>query len=96
MQDIFIQSKVIDIIPKFKMATAAILDFQFMWIWPFRRVDSVVFVFCTKFGSNLFFYVWPALCHAVIKRILIDWLSVIVTEIDAHMLQTFIWWPHAH
>jgi len=30
MQDIFIQSKVIDIIPKFKMATAAILDFQFM------------------------------------------------------------------
>jgi len=35
------------------MAAAAILDFQFMWIWPFRRVDSVVFVFCTKFGSNI-------------------------------------------
>ena len=28
MQDIFIQSKVIDIFPKFKMAAAAILDFQ--------------------------------------------------------------------
>ena len=28
--DIFIQSKVIDIFPKFKMAAAAILDFQFM------------------------------------------------------------------
>ena len=27
--------------------------FQFKWIWPFRRVDSVVFVFCTKFGSNI-------------------------------------------
>jgi len=30
MQDIFIPSKVIDIFPKFKMAAAAILDFQFM------------------------------------------------------------------
>ena len=28
--DIFIQSGVIDIFPKFKMATAAILDFQIM------------------------------------------------------------------
>ena len=28
--DIFIQFKVIDILPKFKMAAAAILDFQFM------------------------------------------------------------------
>ena len=44
MQDVFIQSKVIDIFPKFKMAAAAILDFQFMWIWPFRRVGSVIFV----------------------------------------------------
>ena len=35
------------------MAAAAILDFQFMWIWPFRRVESVVFVFCTKFCSNI-------------------------------------------
>jgi len=50
--DIYIQSRVIDICSKFKMAAAAILDFQFMWIWPLRRVDSVVFVFCTKFGSN--------------------------------------------
>ena len=32
VQDIFIKSKVIDIFPKFKMAAAAILDFQFMWI----------------------------------------------------------------
>jgi len=23
-------------------------------------------------------------------------MSVIVTEIDAHMLQTFIWWRHAN
>ena len=58
MQDIFMQFKVIDIFPKFKMATAAILDFQFMWIWPFRRVDSVVFVLCTKFGSNICYSHW--------------------------------------
>ena len=48
--DIFIQSGVIDIFPKFKIATAATLDFQIMWIWLFRCVDSVVFVFCTKLG----------------------------------------------
>ena len=30
------------------MAAAAILDFQVMRIWPFRRVDSVAFVFCVK------------------------------------------------
>ena len=35
------------------MAAAAMLDFQVMRIWPFRRVDSVAFVFCTKFGSNI-------------------------------------------
>jgi len=51
--DIFIQSGVIDIFPKLKMAAAAILAFQVMRIWPFRRVDSVVFVFCTKFCSNI-------------------------------------------
>ena len=50
--DIFIQSGV-DIFPKLKMATAAFLDFQVLRIWPFRRVDSVAFVFCTKFGSNI-------------------------------------------
>jgi len=48
--DIFIHSGVIDIFPKFKMAAAAILDFQIMWIWLFVCVDSVVFVFCTKLG----------------------------------------------
>jgi len=56
--DICIQSRVIDIFLKFKMAAAAIFDFQFMWIWPFRRVDSVVFVFCTKFGSKICYSHW--------------------------------------
>ena len=51
--DIFIQCGVIDILPKLKMAAAAILDFQVMGIWPLRRVDSVAFVFRTKFGSNI-------------------------------------------
>ena len=48
--DIIIHSGVIDIFPKFKMAAAAILDFQIMRILTFRRVDSVAFVFCTKLG----------------------------------------------
>jgi len=48
--DIFIQSEVIDIFPKFKMAAAANLDFQVMWIWPIGGVDSVVVVLCTKLG----------------------------------------------
>jgi len=30
---IYMQSGVIDIFPKFKLATAAILDFQVKWIW---------------------------------------------------------------
>ena len=51
--DIFIKSGVIDIFPKFKMAATAILDLQFMWIWPYRRFDSVVFVFCVKLCSNI-------------------------------------------
>ena len=51
--DIFIQSGVIDIFPKFKMAAAAILDFQIMCIWIFGCVDSVVFVFCAKLGKNI-------------------------------------------
>ena len=154
------------------MAAAAILDFQFMWIWPFLRVDSVVFVFCTKFGSNICYSHWDrrtyaseinlmtlheltsgfdfwsrghlrmAAMHLPIKFgayvlihsgvidifpkfrwrqppswifrlcefghsvMLIVWylcsvpnlfqISVIVTEIDALILQTFIWWRHAN
>ena len=48
--DNFIQSGDIDIFPKFKMAAAAILEIQIMWIWLFGCVDSVVFVYCTKLG----------------------------------------------
>jgi len=62
--DIFIQSGVIVIFPIFKLAAAAILDFQIMWIWPFRRVDSVAFVFCTKFGSNICYSHWDRRTYA--------------------------------
>ena len=107
LQDIFIQSKVIDIFPKLKMAAAAILDFQFMWIWPFRRVDSAVFVFCTKFGSNICYSHWDRrTCEfghsgVLIVRYLCSvpnlvQICVIFTEIDAHMFQTFIWWRHTN
>jgi len=62
--DICNQSRVIDISLKFKMAAAAILDFQFLWIWPFRRVDSMVFVFCAKFGSNICYSHWDRHTYA--------------------------------
>ena len=171
--DIYIQSRVTDISLKFKMAAATILDFQLIWIWPVRHVHSVVFVFCTKFGSNIcyshqyrctyasglhlmtsrelisgfdfwsrghlrvavgasshiilckislsspklltFFRNWRwrprpywifSLCEVGHSGVLIVWylcsvpnlvqISVIVTEIDTHMLQTFIWWRHAN
>jgi len=62
--DICIQSRVIDISLKFKMAAAAILHAQFLWIWPFRRVVSVVFVFCAKFGSNISYSHWDRRTYA--------------------------------
>jgi len=46
------------------MAAAAILDFQIMWIWPFQRVDSVVFVLCTKFGLNIYYSHWHRRIYA--------------------------------
>jgi len=62
--DTFIQSGVIDIFPIFKMAAAAILDFQIMLIWLFRRVDSVVYVLGTKFGSNICYSHWDRRTYA--------------------------------
>jgi len=55
------------------MAATAILDFQVMWIWPFQRVDGVVFVFCTKFGSNISYSHWdrrtyPSDIHLMTSR----------------------------
>jgi len=61
---IYTQSRVIEIFQKFKMAAAAILDFQFMWTWPFRRIDSVVFVFCAKFGSSICYSHWDRHTYA--------------------------------
>jgi len=55
--DIFIQSGVIDVFLftylKIQDGGGRHLDFQVMWIWLLRRDDTVVFVFCTKFGSNI-------------------------------------------
>ena len=71
--DIFIQCEVIDIFPKSKMAATAIFNFQVMWIWPFRRVDGVVFVFCAKFGSNICYshwdrHIYPSDIHLMTSR----------------------------
>jgi len=68
------------------MAAAAILDFQVMWIWPFRRVDGVVFERCTKFGSNIRYSHWDRCTYAS----------------DIHLLTSreftsgFNFWSHGH
>jgi len=46
------------------MAAAAILEFYVMWIWLFRRVDSVVYVLGTKFGSNISYSHWDRRTYA--------------------------------
>jgi len=40
------------------------LDLQFLSIWPLRRVGSVVFVFCTKFGPNTCYSHWDRRTYA--------------------------------
>ena len=55
------------------MAAAIILDFQIMWIWLFWCVDIVVFVFSTKFGSNIYYShsdrrTYPSEIHLMTSR----------------------------
>ena len=65
------------------MAAAAILDFQAMWISPFRCVDSVVFELCIKFDSNICYSHWDRRTYAsdVTQidfrfRLLVTWSSL--------------------
>ena len=155
--DIFIQSRVIDIFPKLKMAAAAIfgicvlcriwfkylllslrsthicfkrsfddvtrITFRFRilvtWSSPRRRGASYQIIWCKislscpklltffrnskwrpppswmfslyEFGHSSVLAVWYLCSVPNLVQI-----SVVVTEIDAHMLQTFIWWRHAN
>ena len=57
--DIFFISHNLKIQKKSKIAAAAILYFQVMWIWPFRRVEL-----CTKFGSNICYSHWDRRTYA--------------------------------
>ena len=62
----------------------AILDFQVMWIWPFRRVDSVAFVFCTKFGSNI--------CYCDVSKDSPYLFTVLHCDFQFWFLVYFRWW----
>ena len=64
MQDIFIQSKVIDIFSEIQDGGRSHLGFSVYRIWPFRCVDSVVFVLCTKFGLNICYSHWDRHIYA--------------------------------
>jgi len=68
------------------MAAAAILDFQFMWIWPFRRVDSVVFVICIKFGSNICYSHWDRRTYASDLRLMTS----------CELISGFDFWSRGH
>jgi len=103
--DIFMQSGVIDIFPKFTMAEAAILDCQVTWIWPFRRVDSVVLVLCTKFGSNICYCHWdrrtyPSDIHLMTSPTRINFrFRLLVTCSSPHGCDAFshkTWWRYLY
>jgi len=68
------------------MAAAAILNFQVMWIWPFWRVDSAVFVFSTKFGSNICYSHWDRRTYP----------SEIHTMTSRKLTSGFDFWSRAH
>ena len=47
--------------PKWRQPASCILR---LWIWPLRRVDSVKFEICTKFGSNICYSNWDRRTYA--------------------------------
>jgi len=62
----------------------------FFWNWRWRPPPFWIFSIY-EFGHSGVLVVWY-LCYV---PNLVQ-ISVIVTEIDAHMFQTFIWWRHAN
>ena len=71
------------------------LDFQVMWIW-FRRVDSVVFVLCTKFGSNICYshrdrHTYASDIHLMTSRKLTSGFDL---WSRGHMRFPFYWWSN--
>ena len=62
----------------------------FLRNWRRRSPPSWIFSLC-EFGHSGVLAVWYLCSVPNVVQI-----SVIVTEIDTHMLQTFIWWRHAN
>ena len=66
--------------------------FSLCEFWPFRRVGSVVFVFCTKFGSNICYNHWDRRTFDDVRRInfrfqiLVTWSSVHGLVASSHEL----------
>jgi len=74
--------------PKFKMAPAAILDFQIMWIWPFGCVDSMV---CALYQIGLKYLHWSLRStHLCFRRSFDD-----VTRINFRF-RLLVTWSSAH
>jgi len=86
--DIFIQSGVIDIFLKFKMATAAILDFQIIRILLFGCVDSGI---CVLYQIGLKYMHWLLRStHLCFRRSIDD-----VTRINFRF-RLLVTWSSAH
>jgi len=73
---------------KISLFSPKLLTFSRKSRW--RPPPSWIFSLC-KFGHSGVLVVW---CLCSVPNLV--QISVIVTEIDAHMLQTFIWWRHAN
>jgi len=68
-----------------------------MWIWPFRCVDSVVFVSCTKFGSNICISQSLRSMHRCLRLSFEINHQQIVTRINFRFRLSVTWsFPHGH
>jgi len=83
--DIFIQSKIVKDKRHFS-------EIQYGGrIWPFRRVDSVVFVLCIKFGLNICYGHWDRQYDLRLTRInfhfqlLVTWSSLCMASVHLPM-----------
>jgi len=76
------------ILCKISISSPGILTFFLNSRW--RLLPSWIFSL-RKFGHSGVYILW---CLCSVPNL--DQIYVIVTEIDVHMLQTFIWWRHAN
>jgi len=81
-ENIFIQSGVMDIFPKIKMAAATILDFQVMWIWHIPA--------CWQCGTWALYQIWFKYLLSSLRS---THLWSIPSFDDVTQINLVTWWP---